>query len=112
MIEPERIARVCHEANRAFCGPHDASQVPWDVAPEWQRESAVSGVAFVQSNPNSPPSASHDNWLAEKRAAGWSYGSVKDADAKQHPCFVPYDELPEDQKRKDVLFQSIVKALS
>jgi len=37
---------------------------------------------------------------------------VKDPEKKQHPCFVPYDELPIQQRRKDALFVSIVRALT
>lgn len=112
MQRVEMIARVCHEANRAYClGLGDHSQVPWDEAPEWQRESAHKGVAFNIANPDAPASASHDSWLEEKRATGWKHGPVKDADKKEHPCFVPYEQLPEDQQYKDHLFKAIVAAL-
>ena len=41
------IARVCHEANRAYCiNLGDTSQSSWDEAPEWQRISANTGVNF------------------------------------------------------------------
>lgn len=111
-MTPEQIARVCHEVNRAYCEAiGDNSQVSWEAAPEWQRQSAINGVAFVLSNPSAPPSANHDSWLAEKRAAGWSYGPVKSAKLKEHPCFVPYDELPTEQKAKDYLFRAVVRAL-
>ena len=99
----ENIAKVCHEVNRAYCAAiGDLSQLPWDEAPQWQRESAVKGVAFIIENPAAKPSASHDSWLAEKASAGWKFGPVKDADKKEHPCFVPYDELPVEQKAKDI----------
>ena len=107
------IAQVCHEANRRYCLTiGDASQAPWEDAPAWQRESAVKGVEFNIANPDAPASASHDSWLAVKRADGWKFGAVKDAEKKEHPCFVPYEELPEEQKRKDALFKAIVGALS
>lgn len=109
----ELIAKTCHEANRALClafGDH--SQLAWEHAPEWQRESAVSGVKFCIANPDAPPSANHDSWMAEKIAAGWICGAVKDADAKTHPCIVPYDQLPPDQKAKDYVFKAIVGALA
>lgn len=107
------IASVCHEANRAYClALGDTSQLPWTDAPEWQRVSAINGVQFHLDNPGSSPSASHENWLREKQATGWTYGPVKDVDAKTHPCYMPYDELPEAQRRKDALFIAIVTALT
>ena len=112
-MSKERIAKVCHEANRAYCQTiGDDSQPEWLVAPAWQRESAIKGVEFCMANPEAPPSANHDSWLAEKAAAGWKYGPVKDAEKKEHPCFVPYEELPDEQKRKDALFKAIVAALA
>ena len=72
-----------------------------DDAPEWQRESAVKGVEFNLANPDAPASASHDSWLA-----------VKDAEKKEHPCYVPYDQLPKDQQRKDAVFKAVVAALA
>ena len=109
----EGIARVCHEANRAYCaGIGDNSQVPYDDAPLWQRQSACNGVMHAAANPSAPPAASHDSWLAEKRAAGWKYGPVKDPEKKEHPCMVPYGDLPPQQRVKDALFIAIVRVLT
>lgn len=106
------IARMTHETNRAWCYMWgDDSQPAWDEAPEWQRRSAMSGVRFVMENPDAPPSASHDNWLRDKAAEGWRYGAVKDPERKEHPCFVPYDELPWNQRVKDELFQAVARTL-
>lgn len=113
MKHPVAIARVCHEANRAYCETiGDTSQRPWLEAEEWQRESAIQGVTFALASPSAPACAQHDAWVADKRAAGWTYGPVKDAAKKQHPCIVPYAELPVEQRRKDALFKAIVRALT
>jgi hypothetical protein len=109
----EKIAETCHQANKSLCEAFgDGSQVDWKDAPQWQRHSAIAGVKFCIENPNAPPSANHDSWLAEKRRSGWVYGEVKDPEAKTHPCFVHYDELPADQKAKDHVFKAIVAALA
>lgn len=106
------IARVCHEANRGYCvALGDHSQPAWDDAPDWQKESAIVGVTFIQANPNASPSASHESWLAQKEADGWKFGVVKDPVAKTHPCFVPYDELPVDQRAKDCIFGAVARAM-
>lgn len=108
----EEIARVCHEANRAYClALGDLSQKAWENAPEWQKESSRKGVAYHHANPDSTPADSHKSWLAEKERDGWKYGPVKDAEKKEHPCFVPYAELPKEQQAKDYIFLAIVRAL-
>ena len=104
------IARVCHEANRAWCFSHgDLSQPPWDEAPAWQRESAALGVRGAIAG--NTPEQSHESWTAHKIETGWLWGPEKDPEKKTHPCLVPYDELPPEQKAKDALFVAIVRAL-
>lgn len=106
------IAKVAHEANRAYCTAiGDDSQPPWEHAPQWQRDSAVEGVR-AHINSDLSPEQSHEAWLEHKRADGWSYGPVKDAELKQHPCFVPYAQLPVEQRAKDYIFAGVVRALA
>ena len=112
MINNISVAKICHEANRALCEElGDYSQPAFEFAPAWQVESAVTGVEFNKKNPDAPASASHDSWLEQKRKDGWKYGEVKNADLKEHPCFVPYEDLPVTQQAKDHLFKAIVAAL-
>ena len=106
------IAKVVHTINKAYCESlKDFSQVDWEKAPENIKQSAIDGVNFIISNPDVGPDASHSNWLKFKEADGWKYGPVKDMDKKEHPCFVPYDDLPQEQKSKDYLFKATVKSL-
>jgi hypothetical protein len=112
-MQIRNIARVAHEVNRGLCVAFgDHSQPKWNDAPKWQKESAVNGVRFVIGNPNAGPSAQHEQWLEQKRADGWKYGPVKDADAKTHPCMVPYHVLPVEQQAKDYVFRAIVLSLA
>lgn len=107
------IAKVCHQANKAYCESlGDNSQVDWEAAPEWQRNSAILGVEFRQSNPGAGHDAMHNNWMKQKISEGWVYGEKKDAEAKTHHCLVPFDQLPIEQQKKDKLFSTIVDALS
>lgn len=104
------IARVTHEANRAYCQVWgDDSQKPWDEAPDWQKESALEGVKAIFNGENSPR-LSHDNWMAKKLEEGWKYGPEKDEKKKEHPCLVPYNKLPLYQQQKDFLFTAIVSS--
>ena len=106
----EAAARAAHEANRAWCIAHgDISQPAWEDAPEWQKSSAMNGVQGVIDG--NGPRESHACWLAEKEATGWKFGPVKDPEAKEHPCFVSYDELPPEQKAKDGIFVATVRSV-
>lgn len=108
----EQAARVAHEVNRAYCQAiGDMSQLPWDAAPNWQRESAVNGVRHIMANPETTPEESHQNWLKEKILTGWTYGPVKDVEKRIHPCMVAYDKLPIEQRVKDHLFGAAVRAV-
>lgn len=111
-IKIQEAAKVCHEVNRAYCASlGDRSQLPWAAAPDWQRDSAIKGVEFHLKDPEAGPAGSHKSWLAEKEANGWKYGPVKDAEKKEHPCFVPYEELSRAQQAKDALFVAVIDAL-
>lgn len=108
----EKVACIAHETNRAYClAIGDNSQMGWNDAPPWQRNSIIAGVRFTILNPTAGPAASHASWLAEKRADGWAYGPKKDPVAKVHPCFVPYDQLPPEQRAKDYIFQAVVRTV-
>ena len=109
------IAEMAHELNRLYCQSlGDDSQPSWKDAPDWQRDSALNGVGdhldLLAGGETPAPSQSHEMWLAEKRSEGWVYGHEKDPVKKEHPCMVPFDDLPEEQKMKDYLFSAVVKA--
>lgn len=112
-MKVEDVARICHEANKSLCETQgDFTQNSWDEAPVWQRKSAIKGIRFHLDNPDATPESSHESWLKEKEDDGWSFGAVKNPDTKEHPCFVPYSQLPEEQKAKDYLFRGIIHSLA
>lgn len=110
-MQVTQIARIAHETNRAYCQSiGDDSQKSWEEAAEWQRQSAVKGVQFRLDNRYAPASDQHDAWVRDKEADGWKYGPVKDAEKREHPCIVHYNDLPIEQRLKDYLFQAVVDA--
>jgi hypothetical protein len=111
-VKVETIALVCHQANKAWCKTHgDYSQMDWEKAEQWQRDTMVNGVKFLLENPDASANEMHENWMKEKLSNGWVYGEVKNAKYKIHPCLVPFENLPEFQQKKDKLFKAIVEAL-
>jgi hypothetical protein len=111
-MKTRTIARVCHEVNRAICeAADDWSQRPWDYAEAWQQDRAIRGVEFAIANLDTPESALHEAWMADKIAGGWSYGPTKDVVLKTHPWLVAYEHLPFEQRVKDHVLRAVVKAL-
>lgn len=105
-------AILAHEVNRIWCRMlGDFSQPAWPDAPEWQKESALQGVLFHMEHPDAGPSGSHENWRTHKEADGWTWGPVKDPEKKEHPCMVPFSELPLEQQVKDSLFRAVVHSI-
>jgi hypothetical protein len=108
-VKAEDIARLAHEVNRAYCaGIGDHSQVPWDNAPQWQRDSVVAGISAHLVDMSMTPEQSHAKWVEFKAREGWSYGPVKCPELMEHPCMLPYDQLPKEQRVKDYLFRAVV----
>ena len=43
----------------------------------------------------------HEVWAQQRIADGWRYGKERNDERKEHPCLVPYDELPDSEKQYD-----------
>ena len=43
----------------------------------------------------------HDVWAQTRIEQGWSYGEKRDDQLREHPCLIPYEELPESEKLYD-----------
>ena len=43
----------------------------------------------------------HEVWAKTRIDQGWTYGTERNDAEKKHPCLVPYEELPEEEKEYD-----------
>ncbi len=103
----EEIAKVVHESIR---GASNDAALSWDDSSDEIRQSAIDGVQAVVNDPTITPAKSHENWMKFKASQGWTYGETKDEEVKTHPCMVPYEDLPQDERYKDELFVDTVKS--
>lgn len=46
--------------------------------------------------------AEHERWCKDRIADGWVYGEKRDNEKKIHPSLVPWEQLSEEDKQKDV----------
>jgi hypothetical protein len=74
---------------------------------------AVAGYIMIPARSNEPPfnfpdesleelaEAEHERFVRSKLEDGWAYASETDRAKKLHKCLVPWDKLPEEEKKKD-----------
>lgn len=43
----------------------------------------------------------HEVWAATRIAQGWRFGPERNDARKEHPCLIPYEELPEAEREYD-----------
>ncbi|MBR2128015.1 MAG: Ryanodine receptor Ryr [Bacteroidales bacterium] len=43
----------------------------------------------------------HEVWAQGRISQGWTYGPERSDTLKTHPCLVPYEDLPEEEKDYD-----------
>ena len=43
----------------------------------------------------------HEVWSETRIRQGWTYGEQRNDELKTHPCLVPYEDLPEEEKEYD-----------
>lgn len=43
----------------------------------------------------------HEVWAKSRMDQGWTYGPERNETEKKHPCLIPYESLPEEEKDYD-----------
>lgn len=103
-------AQLIHEINntinRVF--KPDWPIYSWDEAPQEMKDSTYRGIRYALENTDATGEDQHNAWMAERTQQGWVYGPVKNEETKEHPCLVPYDQLPIEDRLKDHTFRTIV----
>lgn len=97
----EFIAWIRHIS---WCGYQIAAKQNFNVKPtDEQWESLIKGVEFALDNPGVTPEQCHNNWLQSRLEGGWKLGTEINPIAKTHPNMIPYGQLPEVERRKDLM---------
>jgi hypothetical protein len=76
------------------------------------KRATIEGVAWRLAHPRASDAAQHDQWIAEKIAAGGKYGRVKDGVKKTHPLLIPFEDLPLVERQKDALVAAVILSLA
>ena len=43
----------------------------------------------------------HEVWAETRIKQGWTYGPQRSDEKKTHPCLIPYEDLPEEEREYD-----------
>lgn len=110
-MDNTELARWAHELNRAIQKLTGETVSPhWEEAPLDQRNSSITGVNRAKLGHT--PEQLHESWMSDKLHEGWTYGPEKDPERKEHPCLIPYSELPAEQRLKDAVFKAVIEYLA
>ena len=113
-LTTEEIARIVHEQNRAYqyiLQDTNPSQ-PWDSEQEWIRNALMHAVELVREGANE--AEIQQFWVDSRHDLGWELGEDKNYESvpPTHPNLVPFEKLPEDEKRKARATVALVKIYS
>lgn len=109
ILDIEQVARVAYEANRTLLlEMGEEISPPFNTASYLQINEVIQRVTNYLAGQTSEDY--HKSWVARKRDKGWVYGPALNNAAKTHPNMVNYHDLPSDQRLKDHMFETIVKA--
>lgn len=81
---------------------------PWDEREQAFKDQFLE-VIEIMCGPNrkSDPEELHDDWVRAYEKMGWTYGPVRDTEAKTHPDMVPFSELEKREQDKDAVFVAL-----
>ncbi len=107
------IARVCHEASRAWRLSHepDVLVLPWDDTPEEVCEVVRFWVRRVLESDMVTGSELHEEFYQAWGAACWSWGPEHDPAKKLNPVFDEWEHLEGWLQANFNLFVAIVRSL-
>lgn len=108
LIVAANIAHAVNDAYRQHIGepPSTEDITDLDRLTDLMSALAKAHASIARGRPMNGEE-SHQVWMDAKIADGWTYGPVKDVEKKTHPCLVPYEQLPKEQRFKDVLFMAV-----
>lgn len=93
--EITHIARIAHAADAALVAIRTGiAQPDWDELSEAQQQMVRFDVRQALRYPQAVDEQWHYVWRAEMAEAGWTYGAQLQAERKEHPALVEYDQLP------------------
>jgi hypothetical protein len=106
----ERRSIFVYEGARLQAIAVDAPIVPepWEQRDEAFRNQFCAKIDELCEAKSLPtPEEAHDSWWRAYEVMGWTYGPVRDVQAKTHPDMVPFADLEQREQDKDAVFLAL-----
>lgn len=104
------IAKECHSANDDLMLVNN--EVPnltdWHQMDDHTRSMNIKSVSKIIDNKYITAKDLHNEWMDNKIADGWKYGTVKNPELKTHPLIIEFEKMSDINKLKDQNFIDIV----
>ena len=99
-----QIAKLCYESTQVFSEIAECkTRVNWENLNDEDKNIIVDIIRKLLTLESLSPDIVHDTWMEISKKYGWQLGIVKSRPFKTSPCFVPYSDLPEIEKQKDMI---------
>ena len=105
-------AKAAHDANfhyNKFRGI-DRDGKLWEDCSDEEKHRLLNAAGRIFDNPKLTPEELHKLWCEDMLSRGWKYGDAYSFADKTHPCIASYNEIPDEDKLKDTMYLSIIRA--
>lgn len=114
--ENDLISKISKAAYQAMINYEAmATNQPVETIEQWenisleQRNSVKRGIASMLKHKRLTPENAHFEFYDLMTKEGWSYGPAYNADRKEHPALLAWEDLSELQKTTHIIFHSVVR---
>jgi len=102
VVEWEELSEEFKESNRAQARSIGEKLSSVGLAFDAGESSAAAVEEFDDETILFLAENEHIRWMQEKLANGWVYAPVRDNEKKHHSWLVPYEQLPPEERQKDI----------
>ena len=104
-----QIAKMIHSVTCQIPRMDGSLVLSWDDLSESEKTLAEKAVLDLYSNPPRSAEENHELWMELKIKDGWTLGKY-DYEIKKHPCLIHFNDLPDSEICKDIVWEYLISA--